>query len=131
MINENNAELIVLKKRLNTFRTGKGALVSLPDDLVLDIIKAWERWTGNSKSLTQNLGIKKEQLAFIIKKGKKLLKEGKKTLGPFTPIEVKSSSSNDLGNFGNKTPIILNWDKKTTIRFYHVNDLVEFLKKSA
>lgn len=118
-------ENLILKKRLNTFKTGKGSLIGLPDDLVLDVIRTWERWTGTSKSLCQGLGIKDKQLAFIIKKGKRVLKDGKEKLGPFTPVEVKTPPDDQ------KAPIILMWDKKRSIRFYQVGQLVEFLKQAA
>ena len=81
MNNKQQQENLVLKKRLNTFKTGKGSLIGVPDELVIDIIRVRERWTGTSKSLCQSLGIKNKQLAFIIKKGKRLLKDGKKSWG--------------------------------------------------
>lgn len=127
-MSDNDQKNLILKKRLNTFKTGKGSLVGVPDELLIEVIQVWERWTGTSKSLCSSLGIKTEQLAFIIKKGKKVLKEGKQKLGPFTPVEVKSAPENDPCA---KAPIVLNWDKKRTIRFYQVGHLVEFLKKCA
>lgn len=129
MDKNNNDQHLILKKRLNTFKTPKGSITGVPDDLIIDIIKAWERWTGTSRSLCQSLGVKDKQLANIIKKGKRLLKDGKRKLGPFVPVEIKSSDSPHEGD--NKTPIILRWDKKKTIRFYQVDHLVEFLKKAA
>ena len=67
-------------------------------------------------------------MGFIIKKGKKLFKEGKEKLGPFTPISTEQTNQ---PNTSNKVPIIINWDKKKSIRFYQVCDVVEFLKKCA
>lgn len=125
-MNENQQkENLILKKRLNTCRTEKGSLVKIPDDLVVDIIKSWERWPGTAKSFYRSIGIKKQQLASIIKKGKRLFKDGGQKLSSFTPIEVKTPQ------FNNKAPIVLNWDKKKSIRFYEVDHLVEFLKKAA
>lgn len=80
---EDNTNL-VLKKRINTFKSSKGSLIGLPDDLVIDIIQVWERWTGTSKALCSSLGIKDKQLAFIIKKGKKFSKMATKN-SPFYP----------------------------------------------
>ena len=125
MNDNSNQENLILKKRLNTCRSSNGRLNGIPDDLTLDIIKAWERWPGNAKSFYQTLGLKKQQLACVIKKGKRLLKEGKEKLGPFTPIEIKNSTDQQ------KAPIVLIWDKKRLIRFYQVSQLVEFLKEAA
>jgi hypothetical protein len=121
---ESNQENLVLKKRLNTCRTSNGRLSRIPTDLVVDIVKSWERWPGSAKNFYQSLGIKKQQLAAIIKKGKRLFKEGNEQLGAFTPIEVPVENVTD-----SKTPIILRLDKNKSIRFYQVSHLVEFLKK--
>lgn len=119
-------ENLILKKRLNTCRTAKGTLIRIPDELIVDIIRAWERWPGTAKSFYTSIGIKKQQLATIIKKGKRLFKNGKEKLGPFVPVEIQNSPTAD-----NKVPIILRWDKKRSIRFYQVSHLVEFLEKAA
>ncbi|MBI2519585.1 MAG: hypothetical protein HYV97_04185 [Bdellovibrio sp.] len=128
MSEEQNDQNLFLKKRLNICRTSTGRLSQIPDDLVIDIVKTWERWPGTAKSFYQGLGIKKEQLGCIMKKGKRLVKEGKEKLGPFIPVEVKNSSSAPANQ---RDPIILNLDRKKTIRFYQVAHLVEFLKKCA
>jgi hypothetical protein len=127
MSNNHEQENLILKKRLNICRTSKGNLSKIPDDLIIDIIRAWERWPSTAKSFYCNIGIKKQQLANIIKKGKRLFKESKEKLGPFIPVEVKQPEASD----NNKVPIILTWDKKRSIRFYQVNHLVEFLKQAA
>ena len=121
-----NNENLFLKKRLNICRTVKGTLVKIPDELIIDVIKAWERWSGNAKSFYSSIGLNKHQLASIIKKGKRLFKEGKKKLGPFVPVEIKPTSNNC-----DKIPIILKWDDKKYIRFYQVSHLIEFLKNVA
>ncbi len=124
-MNDLNQENTILKKRLNTFKNAKGALYGLSDDLIIDLVKAWERWPGTAKSFYQSIGIKKQQMGFIIKKGKQLFKDGKEKLGPFIPVEIKPSTDCP------KAPMILNLDRKKSIRFYQVDHLVEFLKKAA
>lgn len=125
---DSNQENAILKKRLNTFKNAKGALYGLPDNLIIDLVRAWERWPGTAKSFYQSIGIKKQQMGFIIKKGKRLFKEGKEKLGPFTPVEPREPSASHSDQ---KVPIVVKWDKKRTIRFYQVEHLVEFLKKCA
>lgn len=122
-MNDQNSENLILKKRLNSYRGPKGNLLGLPDELILDIIKTWERWPGTGKSYYSSLGIKKEQMANIIKKGKRLLKDGHK-MTPFTAVEVKAPSMA-------KAPIVLSLDKNKTLRFYQVDQLMEFLKLSS
>jgi len=123
-MNDQNSENLILKKRLNSYRGSKGNLHGLPDELVIDIIKTWERWPSTAKSFYSSIAIKKEQMAFILKKGKRILKEGKHKMGPFTAVEVKTPSIA-------KAPIVLNLDKNKTLRFYQVDQLMEFLKLSS
>jgi hypothetical protein len=127
--NDSSQHNLILKKRLNTCRSSTGRLSNIPDDLVVDIVKAWERWPGTAKSFYSSLGIKKQQMANIIKIGKRLFREGKEMLGSFNPVPTQSSSVTTSNT--NKVPIIVSWDKKKNIRFYQVNHLVEFLKKCA
>ncbi len=124
-MNDTNQENTILKKRVNTFKNAKGALYGLPDNLIIDLVRAWERWPGSSKSFYQGIGVKKQQMGFIIKKGKRLFKEGGESLGPFTPVEIKST------DHCGKAPMVLNWDEKNSISFYQVDHLLEFLKKAA
>lgn len=128
MSEEKNEPNLVLKKRLNTCRSSSGRLSNIPDNLVMEIVRAWERWPGTAKSFYTSIGIKKQQMGSIIKKGKRIIREGKDKLGPFVPVEVKKPSNQQNDH---NSPIILNWDKKKTIRFYQVNQLLEFLKKCA
>lgn len=125
-MNENQEQPnFVLKKRLNTFRNDKGAIRRVPDDLIIDILRAWEQWTGTAKSFYQSIGLKKQQLSIMIKKGKRLSKEGKEKIGPFVPVTIRPHHNTS------NAPIILIWDKKRSIRFYQVEHLVEFLKQAA
>jgi hypothetical protein len=39
-------DLEVLKKRISSYRTPKGRITNLPDDLLCEILIAWEQWTG-------------------------------------------------------------------------------------
>ena len=126
-MNDETNENLILKKRLKTCRSAKGTLSRIPNDLVIDVVRAWERWPGTAKSFYQSLGIKKQQLGTIIKKGKKLFLESGEQLGPFTPVEVQPASPEK----DKKIPIILNWDKKNIIKFYQVSHLVEFLKQAS
>ena len=49
----------ILKKRLSTFKNDKGAIRGVSDELIMDILKTWEQWTGSAKSFYQSLGLKK------------------------------------------------------------------------
>jgi len=55
MSTEVNQDNLILKKRLNTCRSSSSRFSGIPDELVIDIVKAWERWPGTAKSFYQSL----------------------------------------------------------------------------
>lgn len=117
----------ILKKRLSTFRTKTGRLNRVNDDLLIDILRAWESWTGSAKDFHGELGITKTQLGGLMGKAKKLNRDGVIALGDFKEIKVIESPSGELTTNG----IELSWEQGKVIRFSQVDQLVEFLKKVA
>ena len=117
----------ILKKRLNTFKTSKGTFRSVSDEVIMEILRAWESWPGTSKEFYQNLGIRKQQLANIIKKGKKLVKSGIITESEFKEIKLEQPVEKDHTSC--KGSIVLKWENNRVIRFPRVDQLVDFLKK--
>ena len=119
---------IVLKKRLSSFRTDKGTLTKVNDDLLVDLLRAWEVWTGSAKDFYAGLGITKQQLGVFIKKAKKLAKSGNYGTGEFKEIKLDSLVTGAGSMVG---PIEVSWDSGKVIRFSQVEQLVDFLKKVA
>lgn len=119
----------VLKKRLSTFRNDKGRYSKISDDVIVDILRAWECWTGSAKDLQRELGLSKMQLATVIQKGKKLVKKGHLAgSGEFKELKLDSIIG---GNGAMVGPIEVGWDKGKVIRFSQVDALIDFLKKVA
>ena len=119
-------ENIVLKKRLSCFRTEKGSLTKISDDVIVDVLRAWEAWTGSAKDFRQSLGVSGGQLGVMIKKGKKLSKKGNYGSGEFKEIKLEG-----LVGASPAMAIELSWEKGRVIRFNQVDVLVDFLKKVA
>ena len=119
-------DILVLKKRISTFRTSGGSLKNLSDELILDILRAWESWTGKSKDLYVALGVNRQSMARIIGKAKKLSREG--AGGDFKEMSVESI----LGPRQDPGMVIeVAWDGGKVIRFPNVDQLIDFLKKVA
>jgi hypothetical protein len=117
----------VLKKRLSTFRTEGGRLTKVGDDVLLELLRGWEQWTGSAREFRQDLGLSKQQLATLIGKGKRLSKNGIHTHGEFRELKLDS-----LVNVApRESPVELVWDQGKVIRFAQVELLIEFLKKAA
>tara|TARA_Y100001935_G_scaffold243773_1_gene235498 strand:- start:436 stop:744 length:309 start_codon:yes stop_codon:yes gene_type:complete len=101
-------------------------MTGVADDLVLDVLRAWEEWPGKVKELYQSLGLKREQLVYLVKKGKQLVKSGAVIERGFKEVKVEAVPESSFSEC-----ITLKWDQGRVIRFRRVDQLVEFLKKVA
>ncbi len=117
----------VLKKRLNTYKSAKGTLKQVSNEVVMDVLRAWENWPGAAADLYRDLGLSKMQLVTMIQKAKRLVKSGAVAESDFKEIKVEAAT----GSFGSPCGIELCWDSGKVIRFSQVEQLVDFLKKVA
>jgi hypothetical protein len=123
-------ELEILKKKVSTFRGEGGRVVGVSDDLLLEILHAWEQWTGPASGFYTALGISSKGIASIIKKGKRLKREGFPS-GDFKEIKIEGGSAPAGLSSGPCTGIELGLTDGRVIRFPQVDQLLEFLKKAA
>jgi hypothetical protein len=120
----------VLRKRLSTFKSGKGYLCEVSDDVVMDVLRAYESWSGKTAELSRELGISSSQLGTMIQKAKRLVKMGIVPEPEFK--EIKLSGAAAAGSSGCSPCVIeLSWNEGRVIRFAAVELLVDFLKKAA
>lgn len=119
----------VLRKRLSTFKSSGGSLIKVSDDLLFDVIRAWEAWAGTSTDLAKELGVNVKQVSFLVRKAKKLQREGKFPESEFKEIKIESSPTPSFS--GSPCGIEIAWDNGKIIRFGQVEQLVDFLKRVA
>ncbi len=117
----------ILKKRLRTFRTPKGKLTRVSDEVLIEVLQSWEQWPGTSTDMARELGLTMRQLVILVEKGKKLLREGGYSMSEFKEIKIESASDSKPSSC--KEGVYLKWQKDRVIRFSQVDQLVEFLKK--
>lgn len=123
-------DMEVLKKKISTFR-GDGGRVRITDDqLLMEILLAWEEWKGPSKEFYRAIGVSQTGMASIIGRAKKLRREGQFPAEDFKEIKIDSASDSS-GALGTCSGIELTWENGKIIRFPQVEQLVEFLKKVA
>lgn len=122
-------ETAILKKRLNTFRHASGRLQGVSSDVVMEVLRAWESWPGQSSEFNREVGLKKHQLATLIREGKKLVKSGKVTESEFKELSLAGLGAGVPGFDG--MGVELKLDANRAIRFGQVDQLVEFLKKTS
>ena len=121
-------ETAILKKRLNTFKCSKGTLREVSSEVVMDVLRGWESWPGKTSDYYRELGLSKMQMVTMIQKAKKLVKSGAVTESEFKEIAIPASGAVPIGSGGG---IELQMDTGRLVRFFQVDHLVEFLKKSS
>lgn len=123
-------DLTILAKKISSYRTPKGQIRSLPDELLGEILHAWEQWTGAPSAFYKMLGADYRKMGSLMGKAKQLKREGAFDGLNFTEIVVEDDSSEvnivPISGCG----IELVW-KDNIIRFGSSELLVDFLKKAA
>ena len=122
-------EIEVLKKKISTFRGEGGMVKNVSDEVLLEILSAWEQWTGPAKGFATTIGMNRNSLPKLIGKGKKLRREGRFPAEGFKEIKVEPAMEGD--ETSGPCRIELNWEGKQVIRFGLVDQLIDFLKKAA
>jgi hypothetical protein len=124
-----------LKKQLSTFRSPKGLIKNVSNDVYFDLLRAWESWTGTSKEFYRSIGVSKTQAAGVLGKAKRLQRDGAFGAAEFSEVKVgellPDLAGTGASTGGPCTAIELNWEGGKVIRFPHVEQLLDFLKKSA
>lgn len=123
-------DLEILKKKISTFRGEGGRVRITEDDLLMEILLAWEQWKGPVKEFYRAIGVSQTGMASIIGRAKKLRREGHFPAEEFKEVKVDGSDG-VTGGSGPCLGIELCWDQGKVIRFPQVDQLVEFLKKVA
>ncbi len=118
----------ILKKKLNTFKSEKGTLKDVSNDVVFEVLRSWEHWPGKSSDLYRELGLSKMQMVTMIQKAKKLVKSGMVPPDEFKEVKIADQSS---GFHSPCQGIEISWDNGKVIRFQQVELLIDFLKKVA
>jgi hypothetical protein len=118
----------ILKKKLSTFRSQEGYLIGVTSDVLHEVLRSWEAWTGASKDFYKSIGVSQRQMAVLLGKAKKMAREGGFPAEEFKEVQLPDG----IGGAGSPCiGIELQIDGGKIIRFPGVEPLIEFLKKSA
>jgi hypothetical protein len=116
-------DLTILKKKISTFRSEGGRLRNVSDELLMEVLQAWESWSGPASGFYVAIGVTHRKMASLMGKAKKLKREGHFPVEEFKEIKVSEA--------GPCQGIEMAWDNGRVIRFAEVAQLVDFLKKVA
>ena len=124
-------DLEVLKKKVSTYKGQAGRVSITSDDLLIEVLLAWEQWTGPASGFCKAIGVSPKGISSIIGRAKKLRREGFPT-DTFKEIGIQESPSNLTSlQSGPCSGVEILWDNGKLIRFQQVEQLVDFLKKVA
>ena len=123
-------DLTVLAKKISSYRTPKGRITSLPNELLGEILHAWEQWNGAPASFYKTLGVDFRKMASIMSKAKQLKRDGAFDGLSFTEV-VLDQDSGQVMELSPCSGVELVWEGGRIIRFSRVEMLLEFLKKAA
>ena len=122
-------DLTVLKKKISSYRTPKGRITSLPDELLGEILHAWEQWTGSANGFYTAIGTNHHKMASMMGKAKQLKREGAFDGLEFTEVVVEGEAEQSCPTLsGCNIELVY---KNNIIRFGSSDLLVDFLKKVA
>jgi hypothetical protein len=65
-------DMSILKKKINSYRTPKGRITKIPDELLGEILYAWEQWTGPASGFYRALGADFRKMTSLMGKSSKL-----------------------------------------------------------
>lgn len=125
-------DLTVLSKKISSYRTPKGRITSLPDELLGEILHAWEQWTGAPSSFYTQLGVDYRKMGSLMGRAKKLKREGAFDGLSFTEVVVEDQGNDEQkvapATSGCGIELVY---KDNVIRFGSSDLLMDFLKKVA
>lgn len=127
-------DLTILAKKISSYRTPKGRIFKLPDELLGEILHAWEQWSGAPSSFYTQLGVDYRKMGSLMGRAKKLKREGYFDGLNFTEVVIEDENRSETTPSAVVTSgcgIELVWDNNKIIRFGSSELLMDFLKKAA
>jgi len=121
-------DLTILRKKISSFKGQDGRLFKISDELIMEILSAWEQWVGPAGTFYSEIGVSAKKMARILGRAKKLKREGISTDG-FQEIALAVEAQRKPNSEAQSIELIL--DENKIIRFPHADLLIDFLKKIA
>lgn len=122
-------EHVTLRKKLSTYVSDSGRLKNVSEELLFELLTAWEQWTGTAKEFYASIGFTHRQMAKLIGKAKRLKREGSFGSSDFKELIVEPTVLPVLPPNGCHH-IEVDWKDGRVIRFPVVDALLEFLDKA-
>jgi len=123
-------DLTVLSKKISSYRTPKGKITNLPNELLAEILHEWEQWSGAPSAFYKLLGVDFRKMGSMMGKAKQLKRDGAFDGLQFTEITLDQETGQVM-ELPPCSGVELVWEGGRIIRFSRVEMLLDFLKKAA
>lgn len=123
-------DLAILKKKISTFRSEGGKLRSVSDELLFELLTAWETWTGPASGFYTAIGVNHRKMASLIGRAKRLKRDEHFGVEEFKEIKLEDGTTPNVSSVPCNGAEVF-WNDGRIIRFFQVELLLEFLKKAA
>ena len=117
----------IMRKKLDAYKTPGGSYKNIKSELLIELLRAWEEYTGSSTELAKQLGMKPHQLSRQIREARKAAARNDAIDPAFQEIQIPEPSGGNSGGSG----IEMTWGGDKVVKFPNVDCLVEFLRKAA
>lgn len=124
-------DLVTLKKKLSTYVSDGGRLRNVSEEVLYEVLSAWENWTGSATEFYRSIGFTQKQMAKLLGKAKKMKREGQFGSSEFKQVVIDPGMVDGVASSGPCIGAEITWTGGRVIRFAGVDMLMEFLKKSA
>ena len=123
-------DLTVLRKKISSYRTPSGRITNLPNELLGEILHAWEQWSGPISGFYSAIGADHRKMGKLMGKAKQLKRDGAFDGLNFTEVVVEGELPDLSCSTSGGCNIELIY-KNNVIRFGSSELLLDFLKKAA
>ena len=120
-------DLAILRKKISSYKTSSGRLTKVSDELTLEILHAWEQWTGPASGFYAEINVSAKKMARVIGRGKELKRDGF-FIENFNEVEI-AGNEEKYDPPTNSCQIELVW-KNNLIRFGNAELLLDFLNRA-
>lgn len=124
-------DLLILKKKLDGFRTSNGSIREVSPEVLWELRQAWESFTGPSDEFRSELGIQSGTLRNLLIASKKL-NHVMASAGSMGLSEQDREPVSEGKYQSSASALELVYDRgEKIIRFPNVDTLIDFLKRAA
>lgn len=121
-----------LRKKLSTYQSTKGQFRNVSEELLFEVLNAWEEWPGTAKDFYKSIGFSQRKMAGLIGKAKRLKREGYFGQSDFAEVKVETTDPENIvmpSSSACGDRIEMQMADGKVIRFPQVSQLMEFLEK--